>query len=140
MRITRQQLRRLIAESYTPKVPRGLPPNDPGPYKGYRTDLSKPIIDYYRAGLTQIQINDVVDEYFHYNPKGFAGALSQDGMSLRDIAEEIFDYCLTGPGIGSDALLDHRGNIINPDHVEEVIRRYEVALSRPHHMELGHIS
>ena len=139
MKITRQQLRRLIAEStYIPKVHRGLDPIDPS--KGYRTDLDKPIIDYGRAGVLQAQINDVVDEYFHYNPKGFAGALSQGGMSLRDIAEEIFEYCLTGPGIGMHALLDNRGNVINPDHVEEVIRRYEVALSRPHHMELGHIS
>ena len=132
MKLTRRQLRKLITESYTPKVPRGLDPIDPS--KGYRTDLGKPVIDYYRAGVTQSQINDVVDEFFRYHPEFAAGAMSELEMSLslRDIAKEVFEYCLNSLGIGLDALYDKNGNVINPEHVEEVIRRYEVALGRPH--------
>lgn len=96
-------------------------------------------IDYSSSGVTQSQINDVVDEYFSYDPHAFFGAISQGGMSLRDIAEEIYDYCVTGPGIGADTLYDANGNPYNENHVDEVIRRYETALRRPHHMKLGHI-
>ena len=63
------------------------------------------------------------------------------GMSLEEIAEEIFELMLTGPGIGLDTLVDQNfGKFKNKDDVETVIRRYKIALSRPHHRQLGHIS
>lgn len=112
-------------------------------------DLNRPIPDFiYRKreidlpenGVTQRQINDLVDEFFSYMPKLYSGAMSQGRMTLRQIAEEIFGYCITGPGVGYEVLYGGGGNPRNQHDIEEVIRRYEVALSRPHHKQLGHIS
>jgi len=170
MKITRRQLRRLIAEAYPTGVPYRTPieqsetnierlypqlsilhstdsnaseaikssldPNRPDT----RLNIRPRPIDYVSSGVTQAQINDVVDEFFSYDPQVYAGAMSQGGMSLRDIAEEIFDYCVTGPGIGADVLYDENGNAYDQSQVDEVIRRYEEALKQPHHRELGHIS
>ena len=112
-------------------------------------DLNRPIPDFiYRKrgidlpenGLTQRQIDDLVDEYFSYEPQAYAGAISKGGMTIRQVAEEIFDYLVEGPGIGLELLYDGGGNPRNQHDIEEVIRRYERALSRPHHKQLGHIS
>ena len=93
------------------------------------------------SGLLQSQINDVVDEFFSYNPQAYDGAMISIGMSLEEIAEEIFELMLTGPGIGLDTLVDQEfGKFKNKDDVKTVIRRYKIALSRPHHRQLGHIS
>lgn len=168
MKITRRQLRRLIAEAYRTGIPYRSPIEqsdamiarqypqftdkiasvDPEQRKAFKsaldpnrpsTDITIRLIDRHSSGVTQNQINDLVDEFFSYDPQAFAGAMSQGGMSLRRIAEEIFEYLLTGPGVGIDALYND-GYVRDPDDVEEVIRRYEEALSRPHHRQLGHIS
>ena len=112
-------------------------------------DLNRPIPDFiYRKreidlpenGVTQRQIDDLVDEFFSYMPKGYSGAISQGRMTLKQIAEEIFDYLVEGPGVGMELLYDGGGNPRNQHDIEEVIGRYEKALSRPHHRQLGHIS
>ena len=169
MRITRRQLRRLIAEAYRTGAPyrspidqsdamiarqypqfadkiaavdrkqreafkSALDPNRPLP------DVKLRAIDDPRNGLSQIQINNLVDEYFSYYPTAHAGAISQRGMTLRDIAEVVFDYITFGPGVGLFVLYDDKGMPRNQKDIEEVIGRYEKALSRPHHKQLGHIS
>ena len=169
MKITRKQLRRLIAEAYRTGIPyrspihqsdstikrqypeysdklaavdpyqremfkSALDPNRPG------HDITFRGIDDSRNDLTQRQINDLVDEFFSYDPQAYAGAMSQGGMTLRQIAEEIFDYLVEGPGVGLEYLYDDNGDPRNREDIEEVIRRYERALSRPHHRQLGHIS
>ena len=90
--------------------------------------------------MTQRQINDLVDEFFSYSPTYYAGVMSQGRMTLRQIAEEIFDFFVTGPGVGLKLLYDGGGNPRNQEDIEEVIRRYKRALRRPHHKQLGHIS
>jgi len=174
MKITRRQLRRLIAEAYRtgtpyrnpfqqsdsmiarryPEFADKLATVDGRQREAFKTglDLNRPVpdpdsviqvrrIDDHRNGLTQSQINDYVDVFFSYDPQAYAGAMSQGGMTLRQIAEEIFDYLLTGPGVGYEVLYDDDGlNARNQEDIEEVIRRYERALSRPHHRQLGHIS
>ena len=174
MKITRRQLRRLIAEAYRTGIPYRNPFHQSDSmidrsYPEYSDKLAavdgrqreafksaldpnRPVpdpesviqvrgIDHGRNGLTQNQINDYVDEFFSYDPQAYAGAMSQGGMSLRQIAEEIFEYLLTGPGVGYEVLYDDDGlNARNQEDIEEVIRRYERALSRPHHKKLGHIS
>ena len=173
MKLSRRQLRRLIAEAYTTGIPfrtaieqsesnierqypdyidrlNILQSDDPNQSEIIKSSLDQnrpsPLgikprpIDYVSSGVTQDQIYDVVDEFFSYDPQAYAGAMSQGGMSLRDIAEEIFDYCVTGPGIGADVLYDENGNAYDQSQVDEVIRRYEEALKQPHHRELGHIS
>ena len=167
MKITRRQLRRLIAEAYKTGIPYRSPIDqsdtmiarqypqfadqmtsvDPRQREAFKSalDPNRPEVDIIdirriddsRFGVTQSQINDLVDEFFSYDPQAFAG--SQGGMTIRRIAEEIYDYLLTGPGVGIDAIYDEDGKA-NRDYVEEVIRRYERALSRPHHKQLGHIS
>jgi len=170
MKITRKQLRKLIAEAYRTGIPYRSPieqsdamitrqypqftdniasvgPNQRKAFK-YALDPNRPepditirSIDMHSSGVTQNQINDLVDEFFSYDPQAFAGAMSQGGMTIRQIAEEIFDYLLTGPGVGYEVLYDDDGlNARNQEDIEEVIRRYEEALSRPHHRQLGHIS
>ena len=171
MKITRRQLRRLIAEAYRSGVPYRHPihqsddtiarqypelvdkiasaaPHQREPLKS-SLDLNRPVPDFiYRKreidlpenGLTQRQIDDLVDEFFSYDPQAYAGAMSQGGMTIRQIAEEIFDYFVEGPGVGLKLLYDGGGNPRNQRDIEEVIRRYERALRRPHHKQLGHIS
>ena len=168
MKISRKKLRKLIEEAYKTGIPyrsaleqsdsfitgnypefedtlssvdtnqrnlfkSSLDPNRPEP------DFKIKAIDDPRNGLTQRQIDDLVDVYFsHFT---YAGAMSHGGMTLRQIAEEIFEYFLAGPGIGYEVLYDDDGlNARNQEDIEEVIRRYEEALSRPHHRQLGHIS
>jgi len=94
------------------------------------------------SGLLQSQINDVVDEFFSKNPQAYDGAMISIGMSLEEIAEELFELMLTGHhSIGLETLVDQNfGKFKNKDDVETVIRRYKIALSRPHHRQLGHIS
>jgi hypothetical protein len=170
MKITRRQLRQLIAEAYRTGIPYRSPidqsdtmvtqkypqftdkiaASEPRQREAFKSALDpnrpQPVInirgiDDPRFGVTQRQINDLVDEFFSYNPQAFAGAMSQGGMTMRQIAEEIFDYLLTGPGVGYEVLYDDDGlNARNQHDIEEVIRRYEDALSRPHHKQLGHIS
>ena len=166
MKITRIQLRKLIEEAYKTGIPyrsaleqsdsfitgnypefedtlssvdtnqrnlfkSSLDPNRPEP------DFKIKAIDDPRNGLTQRQINDLVDkEYFSYFT--YAGAMSRGGMTLRQIAEEIFEY-FAQTRVGG-FLYDDNGMPRNQEDVEEVIRRYEEALSRPHHRQLGHIS
>ena len=172
MRITRRQLRRLIAEAYRTGVPYRSPIDqsdamiarqfpqftdkiaavDPNQREAFKSaldpnrpeaDVNYRDIDDCRNGLCQHQINDVVDEYFSYMPKQYAGAISQGRMTLRQIAEEIFHYCVSGPGIGLDVLYPEDENgvpIPRYEDIEEVIDRYEIALQRPHHKKLGNIS
>ena len=169
MKITRRQLRKLIAEAYRTGIPyrspieqsdatiarqypqftdkiasvgpnqrnalkSALDPNRPPP------DFTIRSIDRDSSGVTQNQINDIVDEFFSYDPQAFAGAMSQGGMTLRQIAEEVFEYLVDGPGVGLFVLYDDNGMPRNQEDIEEVIGRYEKALSRPHHKQLGHIS
>ena len=49
---------------------------------------------------------------------------------------------LTGRhNVGLETLVDQKfGKFKNKDDVRTVIRRYKIALSRPHHRQLGHIS
>tara|TARA_E500000318_G_C3538196_1_gene203533 strand:- start:313 stop:834 length:522 start_codon:yes stop_codon:yes gene_type:complete len=170
--ITRRQLRRLIAEAYRAGVPYRSPIDqsdamisrnfpqftdkiaavDPNQSEAFKSalDPSRPTpdvklrsIDDCMNGLCQHQIDDAVDEYFSYMPKQFAGAMSQGGMTLRQIAEEIFHYCVTGPGIGLETLYPGDANgvpIPRYDDIEEVIGRYEKSLSRPQIRTMGHIS
>ena len=171
MKITRRQLRRLIAEAYETRPPfmpahnqsdmhiakqypqftdklasvdpkqretfkQGLDSNRPDGEVIVPSGIYSP-----ESGLLQSQINDVVDEFFSYNPKAYDGAMISMGMSLEEIAEEVFEHCLTGPGIGLETLVDQNfGKFKNKDDVQTVIRRYKIALSRPHHRQLGHIS
>jgi len=169
MKITRRQLRRLITEAYRSGVPYRNPIDqsdttiaqqfpqftdkiaavDPKQREAFKlaldpnrpeADITIRAIDDPKNGVTQRQINDLVDEFFSYMPNQYAGAMSQGRMTLRQVAEEIFDYLLTGPGVGYEVLYDDDGlNASNQHDIEEVIRRYEVALSRPHHKQLGHI-
>jgi hypothetical protein len=171
MKITRRQLRRLIAEAYETRPPFMPAHNQSDMYiaKQYpqftdklasvdprQREAFKQGLDSNRpdgevivpsgiyspeSGLLQSQINDVVDEFFSYNPKAYDGAMISMGMSLEEIAEEVFEHCLTGPGIGLETLVDQNfGKFKNKDDVKTVIRRYKIALSRPHHRQLGHIS
>jgi len=169
MKITRRQLRRLISEAYRTGIPYRNPIDqsdttiarqypqfadkitavDPKQREAFKlaldpnrpeADITIRAIDDPKNGVTQRQINDLVDEFFSYMPKLYSGAMSQGGMTIRQIAEEIFDYLLTGPGVGYEVLYGGGGNPRNQHDIEEVIRRYEVALSRPHHKQLGHIS
>ena len=171
MKITRRQLRRLIAEVYETRPPFMPAHNQSDMYiaKQYpqftdklasvdpkQREAFKQGLDSNRpdgevivpsgiyspeSGLLQSQINDVVDEFFSYNPKAYDGAMISMGMSLEEIAEEVFEHCLTGPGIGLETLVDQNfGKFKNKDDVKTVIRRYKIALSRPHHRQLGHIS
>jgi hypothetical protein len=171
MKITRRQLRRLIAEVYETRPPFMPAHNQSDMYiaKQYpqftdklasvdpkQREAFKQGLDSNRpdgevivpsgiyspeSGLLQSQINDVVDEFFSYNPKAYDGAMISMGMSLEEIAEEVFEHCLTGPGIGLETLVDQNfGKFKNKDDVQTVIRRYKIALSRPHHRQLGHIS
>ena len=168
MKITRRQLRRLITEAYKTGVPYRSPIDqsdamiarqypqfadkiagvDPKQREAFKSalDPNRPLpdiklgaIDDPRNGLTQRQINDLVDEYFSYYPTAHAGAMSQRGMTLRQIAEVVFDYITFGPGVGLFVLYD-KGAPRNQEDIEEVIGRYEKALGRPHHKQLGHIS
>jgi len=168
MKITRRQLRRLISEAYRTGIPYRNPIDqsdttiarqypqfadkitavDPKQREAFKlaldpnrpeADITIRAIDDPRFGVTQRQINDLVDEFFSYNPQAFAGAMSQGGMTMRQIAEEIFDHLLTGGGVGYEVLYKDDSNI-NYSDIEEVVRRYEDALSRPHHKQLGHIS
>ena len=171
MKITRRQLRRLIAEAYETRPPFMPAHNQSDMYiaKQYpqftdklasvdpkQREAFKQGLDSNRpdgevivpsgiyspeSGLLQSQINDVVDEFFSHNPQAYSNAMSQGGMSLDSIAEEVFDHCLTGPGIGLETLVDQNfGKFKNKDDVKTVIRRYKIALSRPHHRQLGHVS
>ena len=171
MKITRRQLRRLIAEVYETRPPFMPAHNQSDMYiaKQYpqftdklasvdpkQREAFKQGLDSNRpdgevivpsgiyspeSGLLQSQINDVVDEFFSHNPKAYDGAMISIGMSLEEIAEEVFEHCLTGPGIGLETLVDQNfGKFKNKDDVQTVIRRYKIALSRPHHRQLGHIS
>jgi hypothetical protein len=173
MKITRKELRRLIAEAYRTGTPYRSPIQQSDAHIARRypefadklaavdakqreafksgLDLNRPApdpesvvrwreIDQPRNGLTQSQINDYVDEFFYYDDRAYAGAISQSGMTMRQIAEDIFYYLVEGPGIGQDYLYDINGNPNNEEEIEEVIRRYEKAISRPHHRQLGHIS
>ena len=171
MKITRRQLRRLIAEAYETRPPFMPAHNQSDMYiaKQYpqftdklasvdprQREAFKQGLDSNRpdgevivpsgiyspeSGLLQSQINDVVDEFFSYDPKAYDGAMISRGMSLEEIAEEVFEHCLTGPGIGLETLVDQNfGKFKNKDDVKTVIRRYKIALSRPHHRQLGHIS
>ncbi len=171
MKITRRQLRQLITEAYETRPPfrsaldqsdshiakqypqftdklttvdpkqretfkQGLDPNRPDGEVIVPSGIYSP-----ESGLLQSQINDVVDEFFSYDSTAYSGALSQRGMTLRQIAEEVFEYCLVGPGVGLETLVDQNfGKFKNDDDVQRVIRRYEIALSRPHHRQLGHKS
>ena len=171
MKITRKQLRRLITEAYETRPPfrSALDQSDSHITKQYpqftdklasvdpkQREAFKQGLDSNRpdgevivpsgiyspeSGLLQSQINDVVDEFFSYDPKAYDGAMISRGMSLEEIAEEVFEHCLTGPGIGLETLVDQNfGKFKNKDDVQTVIRRYKIALSRPHHRQLGHIS
>ena len=171
MKITRKQLRQLIIEAYETRPPFMPAHNQSDMYiaKQYpqftdklasvdpkQREAFKQGLDSNRpdgevivpsgiyspeSGLLQSQINDVVDEFFSHNPKAYDGAMTSMGMSLEEIAEEVFELCLTGPGIGLETLVDQNfGKFKNKDDVKTVIRRYKIALSRPHHKQLGHIS
>jgi len=169
MKITRRQLRRLISEAYRTGIPYRNPIDqsdttiarqypqfadkitavDPKQREAFKlaldpnrpeADITIRAIDDPKNGVTQRQINDLVDEFFSYMPKQYSGAISQGGMTLKQIAEEIFDYLVEGPGVGMKLLYDGGGNPRNQHDIEEVIGRYEKALSRPHHRQLGHIS
>ena len=172
MKITRKQLRKLIAEAYETRPP-FIPAHDQSDmyiakqYPQFTDKLAtvepkqretfKQGLDSNRpdgevivpsgiyspeSGLLQSQINDVVDEFFSKNPKAYDGAMISIGMSLEEIAEEIFELMLTGRySVGLDTLVDQEfGKFKNKDDVKTVIRRYKIALSRPHHRQLGHIS
>ena len=171
MKITRKQLRKLIAEAYETRPP-FIPAHDqsdmyiakqypqftdklatvePKQRETFKQGLDSNRPDgevivpsgiySHESGLLQPQINDVVDEFFSYDPQAYSDAMSQGGMSLEEIAEELFELMLTGPGIGLDTLVDQEfGKFKNKDDVKTVIRRYKIALSRPHHRQLGHIS
>jgi len=173
MKISRKQLRRLIAEAYRTGTPYRSPfkQSDATIARQYpefadklaavddrQREAFKSALDPYRPvpdpgsvvkfreidqpsnGVTQRQINDVVDEFFSYDPQAYAGAMSQGGMTIRRIAEEIFEYLVEGPGVGLYCLYDDNGNPRNESDIEEVICRYERALNRAHHRQLGHIS
>ena len=171
MKITRKQLRQLITEAYETRPPfrSALDQSDSHIEKQYpqftdklatvepkQRETFKQGLDSNRpdgevivpsgiyspeSGLLQSQINDVVDEFFSHNPQSYSNAMSQGGMSLDAIAAEVFEYCLTGPGVGLETLVDQNfGKFKNEDDVQTVIRRYKIALSRPHHKQLGHIS
>ena len=171
MKITRKQLRQLIIEAYETRPPfrsaldqsdshitqqypqftdklKTVEPKQRETFK-QGLDLNRPDgeviipsgIYSAKSGLLQSQINDHVDEFFSYDPQAYSNAMSQGGMSLDAIAEEVFEYCLVNAGIGLETLVDERfGKFKNEDDVKTVIRRYKIALSRPHHKQLGHIS
>ena len=153
MRITRRQLRRLIAEAYRTEAPFRSPLEqsdafiarrypqftdkitsvDPRQKEAFKSalDPNRPETDiYYRAindcinGLCQHQINDLVAEFFSYYPE-----YSTHKSSIKHAAKEIFDYLVEGPGVGLELLYDEDGNPRNQEDIEEVIRRYEVALN-----------
>ena len=166
MKITRRRLRRLIAETYKTEIPYRSPIDqsdtmisrnfpqftdkiasvDPKQREAFKSaldpnrpevDITIRAIDDSKNGVTQRQIDDLVDEYFSYH--SHAGAMSQRGMTLRQIAEEIMIYLLAGPGVGLDVLYPGDAPPRHADY-QEVLGRYEKALSRPHHKQLGHIS
>ena len=168
MRITRRQLRRLIAEAYRTGVPYRNPIDqsdamiarqfpqftdkiaavDPRQREAFKSalDLNRPqpavkfrAIDNPRNGLTQSHINDLVDEYF----KKFRGQKIRWPIEIPKMAVHIFESQVGGLSQNAiDALypLDDGIPIPNDEAIAEVIRRYEQALSRPKHRELGHIS
>ena len=169
MRITRRQLRRLIAEAYRTEAPFRSPLEqsdafiarrypqftdkiaaaDPKQREAFKSglDTNRPVlvpdiklraIDDCVNGLCQHQINDLVDEYF----KQYRVRSSAFGNSMSDIAEHVFEHQVGGLSQRAiDALYpsDYGIPIPNDEAIAEVIRRYEKALSRPKHKELGHI-
>ena len=165
MKITRRQLRRLIAEAYRTGVPYRSPIDqsdamiarqfpqftdkiaavDPNQREAFKSalDPNRPVpdvklrpIDDFKNGLTQGQINNLVDEYFE------RFRLHSGSASLTKMAEHVFENQV---GVLSrraiDTLYPQENGIPIPDDeaIAEVIRRYEQALSRPKHRELGHI-
>lgn len=166
MKITRKELRRLIAEAYRTGVPYRsaiqqsdakishqfpqfadkITSADPKQREALKLalDLDRPTpdvilraIDNPRNGLTQNQINDLVDAYFKENTFYSSGTC----RSL-EIAEYIFKYqrARLRPS-AIDTLYPKKNGIKIPDDeaIAEVIRRYEKAVDRPKHIELGHI-
>ena len=164
MRITRRQLRRLIAEAYRTEAPFRSPLEqsdafiarrypqftdkiaavDPNQREAFKSaldpnrpqpDIKLRGIDNPENGLTQRQINDLVDEYF----KEYT--VHSSGPDI-EIAEHVFKRQVGGLSRRAiDTLYPKEGGIPIPDDeaIEEVIRRYEKAISRPKHRELGHI-
>ena len=164
MRITRRQLRRLIAEAYKTGIPYRSPIDqsdtmiarhypqftdkiasvDPRQKEAFKLalDLNRPTpdvtlraIDNCANGLCQDQIYELVEKYFKEN------TVYSSGSSL-EIAEYIFKKQMRELSRGAiDALYPQKNGIPMPDDVaiEEVIRRYAKAVDRPHHRQLGHI-
>ena len=164
MRITRRQLRRLITEAYRTGAPFRSPLEqsdafiarrypqftdkiaavDPNQREAFKSalDPNRPTPDVKlrpinnpKNGLTQRQINDLVDEYF----KEYT--VHSSGPSL-EIAKHVFERQVGGLSRRAiDVLYPQENGIPIPDDeaIEEVIRRYERAISRPKHRELGHI-
>ena len=97
--------------------------------------IARGIVDDPERFLTQEQINATVDEWFIYYPDSFEDAMSQGGMSLRDIAEELWGH-LQDLGVISDGIYDIDGNTI-PGVDKIVIDRIETSLQRPEIMHTG---
>ena len=165
MRITRRQLRRLIAEAYRSGIPYKSPIDqsdttiarqypqfadkiaavDPKQREAFKSalDPNRPTpdvtlrpIDNPKNGLTQRQINDLVDEYFKQY------RVHASSSSLLEIAEHVFENQVGGLSQRAiDVLYPQENGIPIPDDeaIAEVTRRYEKAISRPKHRELGHI-
>ena len=165
MRITRRQLRRLIAEAYKSGVPYRNPIDqsdamiarnfpqftdkiasvDPKQREVFKSalDSNRPLPDVKlraindpKNGLTQRQINNLVDEYFQ------EFTIHSGGAPVKTIAYHVYENLfgkLSQRAI--DVLYPSDNGIPIPDNaaIREVLRRYEKALSRPHHKQLGHI-
>ena len=166
MRITRRQLRRLIAEAYRSEVPYRNPINqsyamisrnfpqftdkiasvDPKQREVFKSalDPNRPLpdiklraIDDPKNGLTQKQIDNLVDEYF----KQFV--IHSGGAPVKTLASHVYENLFGKLSQRSIDVLfpSDDGTVPIPDDeaIAEVLRRYEKALSRPHHKQLGHI-
>jgi hypothetical protein len=165
MKITRRQLRRLIAEAYRTGIPYRSPIDqsdamisrnfpqftdklaavDPKQREAFKSalDPNRPLPDVKvlpindpRNGLTQRQINNLVDEYFQEFTIHSAGA------PLPKLARHVYENLFGKLSQRSiDVLFPSDNGIPIPDEeaIAEVLRRYEEALSRPKHRELGHI-
>ena len=165
MKITRRQLRRLIAETYKTGIPyrspidqsdatisrnfpqftdkiasvdlkqrevfkSALDPNRP------LADIKLRAIDDPQNGLTQKQIDNLVDEYFQQF------TIHSGGASLTKLARHVYENQVGRLSLRSiDVLYPSDDGIPIPDDeaIAEVLRRYEKALSRPKHKQLGHI-